>query len=872
MYAERELEREVSRVTAGSHLCLVYEDESEQLAAVVPYVKTGLGRGERCVYIADDRSVEEIEVALARAGVDVAREHRRGALRIMTKRETYLASGVFDPEAMIALLRDETECALADGFTGLCITGEMTWALGPETGNERIVEYESRLNLFFPGSRAHAICQYNRRRFHPATIRDVLRTHPIAVVGGLVCPNVFYEPPDMTLGHRSIAEEVAWRIEQLKTTRAAAMALERSAEEERRALVKTVDERSAELESLLSNAPIGVASFDRVGRFHHVNARLAELDGVPASAHIGRSIRDVCASVAPAMESALLHVLETGEPVRDVEVVAELPERLGGHRRWQVSLYPVCSADGTLLLVGAVILDVTEQRRAEDALAEQLALTRAITANATAGLFMVDEEGRCLFMNSAAEAMTGYAFEELRGRPLHDAIRGCLPDVYIRKGGELFPGVCVATPIRKGGKARSSVIELRDVTEQKRAEHEREMLLDRERAARAEAERANRLKDEFVATTSHELRTPLNAVLGWASLLQRPSMSRAQITRGLASIERNARALAQIVSDLLDVSRIASGKLRLELCPVDVRAALANALDGMRDAVAAKGVELHAALAPVGDRVLGDAGRLEQVFWNLVSNAIKFTPRGGRVDVSLTRVGQHVEISVSDTGQGIDPSFLPNVFERFRQADASPARQHGGLGLGLAIVKQLVELHGGDVHAESAGLGKGARFTVALPLATAPLDHHLSPRGARRDISKLKGVKVLAVEDEPDALELVQRIFEQHGAAVLAIRSSHEAIAAVAEHHPDILVSDIGLPGMDGYELIRRIRADLPGDVRDLPAVALTAFARSEDRERAMAAGFQAHVAKPIEPAELATVVAGLLPDRAHPRRSTAGS
>jgi PAS domain S-box-containing protein len=402
----------------------------------------------------------------------------------------------------------------------------------------------------------------------------------------------------------------------------------------------------------------------------------------------------------------------------------------------------------------------------------------------------------------------------------------------------------------------------------RRANAEKDRLLDSERAARAEAERQGRLKDEFVSTLSHELRTPLNAILGYAQLMGRdPSLSD-DAAEGLAVIERNARVQAQIVEDILDVSRLVAGKMRLDVQPVDLPAVIAAALETCKPAADAKAIRLTRLIDPQAGPVSGDPARLQQCVWNLVSNSIKFSPKGARVQVVLQRVNSHVEIAVSDTGQGIKPDFLPHVFERFRQADGTTTRRSGGLGLGLGIVKSLVELHGGNVRAHSDGEGRGATFTISLPLAPVSgpdsepeRRHPKSPRAVSPAYERLslKGVTVLSVDDEPDARELVRRLLVECGATVVTAGSAEEALAAMDAGGPiDLLISDIGMPETDGYELIRRVRQRGPERGGDVPAVALTAYARSEDRTRAMLAGFHGHVAKPVEPAELVATVASL--------------
>jgi PAS domain S-box-containing protein len=407
-------------------------------------------------------------------------------------------------------------------------------------------------------------------------------------------------------------------------------------------------------------------------------------------------------------------------------------------------------------------------------------------------------------------------------------------------------------------------------------EAEKEQMLASERAARAAAERTGRVKDEFLATLSHELRTPLNAILGWAQVLRQLGPVPEPLVNGLAAIDRNARMQAQLIADLLDMNRIVSGKMRLDVQRVELPVVIHAALDSMRPAAEAKGVRIQTLLEPMPEPIHGDPARLQQVIWNLLSNAVKFTPKGGRVQVVLARVGSNVEISVSDTGQGLDPSFLPHVFERFTQADASAAREHGGLGIGLSIVKQLVELHGGTVHAVSEGIGKGATFSVRLPVAVmnmtllesrAQHPKALLLASVQHDPPDLTGVRVLVVDDERDARELVRHVLQDCGAEVLTAGSATEATVLLQRENAlgnrlDVILSDIGMPTQDGYAWMRSLR----GSGVHVPAAALTAFARSEDRTRALTAGYQAHIAKPMEPAELLATVAALA------NRTSAGS
>jgi signal transduction histidine kinase/ActR/RegA family two-component response regulator len=381
-----------------------------------------------------------------------------------------------------------------------------------------------------------------------------------------------------------------------------------------------------------------------------------------------------------------------------------------------------------------------------------------------------------------------------------------------------------------------------------------------------QAQESNQLKEEFLATVSHELRNPLNAILGWSRILRSGNLPENERTRAVGIIERNAMAQAQLIDDLLDVSRIIAGKLRMDVRPADPSLFIEAALEAVKPAADAKGIRLQKILDTALVTVHGDPGRLQQVIWNLLSNAIKFTERGGRVQVRLERVNSSVEITVSDSGQGIQPEFLPYVFERFRQADQGSAREHSGMGLGLAIVKHMIELHGGSVHAASPGRGQGSTFTVSLPLAPV---HRLENEGERVHPAaseslpdseygdRLDGLTILVVDDEEDTRELLRTGLESRGARVKVAESSSKALQSLEQEVPDILISDIGMPGQDGYELIRNVRALDDGGT--VPAIALTAYARVEDRLRALRGGYQMHVPKPVELAELVAVIQSLV-------------
>ncbi|HEV2861944.1 MAG TPA: ATP-binding protein [Pyrinomonadaceae bacterium] len=497
------------------------------------------------------------------------------------------------------------------------------------------------------------------------------------------------------------------------------------------------------------------------------------------------------------------------------------------------------------------------------------------------------------FVNKPYAERFGLSPSEIVGRPLHEvmgreayAIIEPYVDAVLRgervefesevpyeELGARHMWVAYEPEFDEGGRVTGFVAAMLDITRQKRAEAERERLLEREKALRAKAEEANRLKDEFLATVSHELRTPLTAIMGWAHMLENSPLDEETARHAVKVISRNAEQQRQIVEDVLDVSRIVAGKFKLEAEPLEIAPVVQAALDTTRPAAEAKGIRLRSDLGP-GAVVTGDPARLQQVVWNLLANAVKFTPPGGEVRVSAQRILTHVRIEVSDTGPGIPPEFLPYVFDRFRQADSSTTRQHGGLGLGLSIVRHLVEAHGGSVHAYSAGEGQGATFTVDLPL---PVDAEPPPAAdddaareaggpvappaaedAGEAMPPLVGVRVLLVDDDDDTLEMLQALLRRAGAEVTAVTSAGAALGALERVRPDVMVADIGMPGVDGYELVRRVRSLGAERGGQTPAVALTAYAGEADRVRALRSGFQTHLAKPVAPSDLVAAVVNL--------------
>ncbi|HKV99783.1 MAG TPA: ATP-binding protein [Vicinamibacterales bacterium] len=499
-----------------------------------------------------------------------------------------------------------------------------------------------------------------------------------------------------------------------------------------------------------------------------------------------------------------------------------------------------------------------------------------------------DLNGTIMSWNAAAERMFGYPAEEAIGRSIRmiipadrqqeeDFVLGRIragqsvshyETVRQRKDGTTLPISLTVSPIRDdhGVVVGASKI-VRDISERVRLTAAVEERALENARLYEEAREADRLKDEFLAVLSHELRTPLSAIVGYARLLRSGLLTGEKAEKGLETLERNAAALTQIIEDVLDISRIVSGKIRLDVQPVDIALVVHNAMATVQPAADARGVRMQTMVDSGVGAVSGDPGRLQQVVWNLLSNAVKFTPREGRVQVRVERVNSHVEIVVSDTGIGIRPEFLPHIFERFRQADAGMTRKTGGLGLGLSIVRQIVEMHGGSVEAESGGEGRGTTVRVQLPLMIVhqprtgearehPRTEQAEPLSA---LTSLAGVRVLSIDDDGDALGLLRIVLETAGAEVVTMSSPAAALPRIADIKPDALIVDLGMPEMDGYEFIRRLRASADPSVRELPAAALTAFARSEDRTKVLRSGFQMHLAKPIDPAELVASVATLV-------------
>jgi PAS domain S-box-containing protein len=649
---------------------------------------------------------------------------------------------------------------------------------------------------------------------------------------------------------------------------------------------------------LLENAHDIIYSHDLQGRYLTINRACSEVTGYTREEILGGL--NIAQVVVPEHMELARRMTEQklGDPtptVYEIDILTKDGRRL----TLEVSTR-IARREGRAPIVEGIARDVTERRRAEEALRQsEERFARAFEASPLALTISSLRTGRLLEVNETFTRLTGHAREKTIGRtPLELGLwvaasereaglaklsqGGRVRDSEQRfrmKDGSERVGRVSAEMIEVGGEPCVLTV-IQDITEQKRAEREREQLLEREKALRAKAEETNRLKDEFLATVSHELRTPLTAIIGWSHMLEHSALDEATARHAVSVIRRNAEQQRRIVEDILDVARVVTGKLRIEPELVELAPVVQAAIDSVRPAAQSKGIRLRAAFDPWAV-VAGDPQRLQQIAWNLLTNAVKFTPAGGEVRVAAERLLTHVRIEVSDTGQGIGPDFLPYVFDRFRQADSSTTRRHGGLGLGLSIVRHLVELHGGSVHAYSAGEGQGATFTVHLPLpadAGPPPAHVVAAeaRAVARSPSDegepgaqppppLLGVRLLLLDDDEDTLEMLALFLRRAGAEVTAATSAAAALDALESARPDVIVADIGMPDVDGHEFIRRVRALGAAQGGETPAVALTAYARDADRARALNSGFQTHLSKPVEPRALVAAIINLA-GRAAPR------
>lgn len=661
---------------------------------------------------------------------------------------------------------------------------------------------------------------------------------------------------------------------------------------ERKQTEEALHQRQQRLDIATSAAQLGVFEWD-------IQADYAVWENPQMYQIFGHTLEEETVSKAEFMES-VIHpedretfewALAEGIKGNNLfHLICRIRRRNDGQWRWiELSGQLDVALDGTPLRLVGVVSDISDRKQAEAALKESEDRLRIAIESAQLGTWDWNLTTNQLTWDAGCKAMFGLPpevqisietfFEGLHPddrerveRVIQWSVNPACGGEYdveyrtigIQDGTERWIKAKGQVYFDTAGNPRRFIGTVLDITKQKQVEAQREQLLEQEQAAREAAERANRIKDEFLAILSHELRTPLNPILGWTKLLQIRKFDEAKTAEALATIERNANLQIQLIDDLLDIAKILRGKLCLDMTSVNLSSVIEAAIDTVRTTAVAKSISLHSALPNIG-QVSGDAARLQQIVWNLLSNAIKFTPNGGRVEIWLKRVDNQGEITLRDTGKGINPDFLPYIFESFRQEDASITRKYGGLGLGLTIVRQLVEAHGGMITADSPGEGLGATFTVRLPL--------LNDQPQIKQIKKLRqpeldltGIRVLAVDDEPNACELLTVLLTEYGAQVLTVACASQVIPNLKSFQPDVLISDIGMPDVDGYTLLEQIRA-LPAEKGgQIPAIALTAYARLEDQQRAFNSGYQQHVSKPLEPEQLVRAVAILAQNPSEPK------
>jgi len=667
----------------------------------------------------------------------------------------------------------------------------------------------------------------------------------------------------------------------------------KQAQADRERWLAEIEAERNRLQQILQQLPMGVAIAEAPsGRllFHNLEAeRLLRHTLLPAEDYKGYAkygaLHEDGRPYTPE-EYPMTRSLMSGDVIKGEEIRYRRGD--GTETMFSVGAAPIYDPAGRMVLSVVTFMDIAERKAADLALREsEQRFAMAFQAAPDALVISRVADGVILEVNDSFVSLSGYERDELIGKStltlglyadIGDRERAVailkqrnrvrdLEMVMKRRSGELRLILFSAEALDLHGEHCWLTIG-RDITELKQVEKERERLLLQEKAARQEAEAANHMKDEFLATISHELRTPLTSILGWARMLNSGKLSESQVQHAHQVIEQSANAQARLVNDILDTAGIVAGRFKLDAKPVEIERVFRAAIEVIRPAADAKKINLRALVDEGESIVRGDANRLQQVIWNLLSNAVKFTHEGGSVEARLTRSPSQIEISIADTGIGIEPQFLPYIFDRFRQADSTSTRRYGGLGLGLAIVRHIVELHGGSISASSAGIGRGATFAIKLPAASAqraeyepdrrPESKFRQPIEGKGERQKLLGLRLLVVEDDPDTLDLLSFVFEENGAEVIAAGSVSDALNALERSRPDVLVSDLAMPEKDGYDLIMQVRSRSLEKGGNIPAVALSAYTRAEDRSRALAAGFQVHVSKPVDPNRLVAVVASL--------------
>ncbi|MEH2278487.1 MAG: PAS domain S-box protein [Nostoc sp.] len=655
----------------------------------------------------------------------------------------------------------------------------------------------------------------------------------------------------------------------------------KQAEESTRELTTQVQQQANILNAILTASVDHIYIFNRRGCYQYVSRDGATLLGLKPQDLMGKTLPelDLPTDLVEQVDNQRQAVMKTGQPIKDE---CEYLTANGVHY-YEYILTALRNSNQTIEGVISVYRDITEHKRAEKSLRESEARFRRLFESNLIGVAFWNVDGFIIDANDAFLQLAGYTrdqfatlgrinwreltpveYKDLDDRALLEVqatgVSRIYEKEYLHPNGKRVPivlGIALLNDSKDNG-----VAFVLDITDRKSAEKECARLLEREKTARQQAEIANKIKDEFLGVLSHELRTPLNSVMGWSKMLRTRKFDEKTTNHALETIERNAKLQTQLIEDLLDVSCILQGKLNLNICPVSLVMVVEAALETVQLAAQARSIQIQTIFDPTLGQVIGDPNRLQQVVWNLLSNAVKFTPTEGRVEIRLMEVANQAQIQVSDTGKGISPDFLPYVFDYFRQADGTTTRTFGGLGLGLAIVRKVVEMHGGKVQAESPGEGAGATFTVKLPLLVRSEDVRCEENeslDSEPESSLLSNTQVLVVDDEPDIRDLITFILQDYGMQVTAVSSAEEALQALSESIPDVLISDIGMPKRDGYMLMREVRARSPKLGGHVPAIALTAYAGEMNQQQALAAGFQIHISKPVDPDVLLKAIVDLI-------------
>lgn len=769
----------LSEIRHGDHLCVIYDHREEQIATAAAFLQDGLIAGDRCLYVANEQSIEEVRSVLVKAGVNVEHHANRGGLLFLTKRESYLQSVASGAKVLIEALRETVQQALADGFGGLRVAVEMAWAIEIETGDQLLIEYEALLNTFFPGTRAIALCLYNRLQFSAPMIRDVLRTHPLIVLGESICPNVYYEPPELILAAECDAERVQWMMVQLQSRAREAAERRRLNKDTSRTRAEEQIRKQNERLRLLSEAAVHLLTADEPqAMMRGLFLKIAPHFGLDTYfnfmvSEAGDALRLESCTGIPDGSSNSITRLEFGQAICGTVAVCRQP------------------------IVASRIQELDDPK---------------------------------------AQLVKSFGLRCYACHPL--------------LAGDRLLGTLSFASRTKDEFAPDEIDFLRTVSHYVGAAYERLWLIRQLRET-------DRRKDEFLATLAHELRNPLAPVRNAVQILRLKGPAAPELEWCREVIDRQMAQMTHLIDDLLDVSRITRNKLELRKGRVHLEGVVQGAIETSRPLIETMSHQLVVSLPTQPVLLDADVTRLAQAFSNLLHNAAKYTERGGQIWLRAERQGSDVVVTVQDTGVGIPGDQLPRIFEIFAQVDRSLERSQGGLGIGLTLVKQIVEMHGGSVQARSDGAGKGSEFIVRLPvlIEMAPADSRATAAGYGPELADGR-LRILVVDDNRDAADSLSIMLKVMGNELRTAYDGEQAVATAAQFRPDVILLDIGLPKLNGYETARAIRQEPWG--KQMILIALTGWGQDQDRQLSQDAGFDQHLVKPADPAALTKLLARL--------------